>query len=618
MDLARYAALFLTESHEQLGLCGQALLAWERTPGAAEPVVSLFRAMHTFKGMAGAMGYGNLAELAHRTESVLDVLRSDPAAGRERVDLFFRVVDALEQGVEQAVDGHDVELAFAGLLAELDQATASTTTTGSWAIPAPQPVPVVPAGPGGRSVEVTIRPETPLRGARALLVLRKAAALGSVSAVRPAVGAFEADDFDGRCGFLLQSEATDAAIIAALSAVGDVAGVVIGEAAAPADDPAARGRQIRIDARRLDAIMNLVGELVVAKGRLGELADVSADPELRAVTARIGRVTGELYGEVTQARLTPVWQVFDRFPRVVRDLARQLGRRVRFEVEGEDTQLDRAILDEIGEPLLHLLRNAVDHGIEPPAERVRHGKPEEGLIRIVAASQRNTVVLRVMDDGRGIDRRRVLEAARAAGHLPAAASVLSDDDLLRVLARPGFSTAAEVTDVSGRGMGMDAALTRVRTLGGSVELATAPGEGSTFTLRLPTTLAIVRALLAQVGEERYAIPIAGVAETVEYRPERAAPLGGEEGFVLRDEILPLVQLRDRLGVPGPRLPGRPPVVILEVGERRAALLVEALVGQQEIVVEPFDAPRGMLPVFSGATILGDGVPALIVDPAALV
>ena len=242
-------------------------------------------------------------------------------------------------------------------------------------------------------------------------------------------------------------------------------------------------------------------------------------------------------------------------------------------------------------------------------------------IKLTAAKARlegNTVVLRVMDDGRGIDRRRVLEAARAAGHLPAAASVLSDDDLLRVLARPGFSTAAEVTDVSGRGMGMDAALTRVRTLGGSVELTTAPGEGSTFTLRLPTTLAIVRALLAQVGEERYAIPIAGVAETVEYRPERAAPLGGEEGFVLRDEILPLVQLRDRLGVPGPRLPGRPPVVILEVGERRAALLVEALVGQQEIVVEPFDAPRGMLPVFSGATILGDGVPALIVDPAALV
>ena len=618
MDLARYAALFLTESHEQLGLCGQALLEWERAPESAEPVVSLFRAMHTFKGMAGAMGYGNLADLAHRMESVLDLLRSDPAAGRERVDLFFRVVDALERGVERAVDGGDAELAFGPLLAELEQAAATTTTTGSWAIPAPAPALAAPVGPAGRSVEVTIRPDTPLRGARALLVLRKAAALGSVGAVRPAAGAFEADDFDGRCAFVLQSDASDADVLAALRAVGDVAEVVIGEAVAPADDPAVRGRQIRIDARRLDAIMNLVGELVVAKGRLGELADASADPELRAVTARIGRVTGELYGEVTQARLTPVWQVFDRFPRVVRDLARQLGRRVRFEVDGEDTQLDRSILDEVGEPLLHLLRNAVDHGIEPPAERARLGKPEEGLIRLTAASHRSTVVIRVLDDGRGIDRRRVLEAARAAGHLPADITALGDDDLLRVLARPGFSTAAQVTDVSGRGMGMDAALSRVRALGGSVELTTAPGEGSTFTLRLPTTLAIVRALLAQVGEERYAIPIAGVAETVEYRPDRAAPLGGAEGFVLRDELLPLVQLRDRLGVPGPRLPGRQPVVILEVGERRAAVLVEALVGQQEIVVEPFDAPKGMLPVFSGATILGDGVPALIVDPAALV
>ncbi len=619
MDLSRYAALFLTESRDQLGFCGQALLQWEREPSAVEPVVGLFRAVHTFKGMAAAMGYANLAELAHRTESVLDVLRSDPAAGREHIDLFFRIVDGLERGVETAVDGSDGSLDFSALLGELDEASVAAAPTGSWAVPAPAPPPAPSPATRGRRVQVVIRSDTPMRGGRAMLVVRKAESLGTVTAVRPPVGAFEADDFPGELSFTLEAPAPDAEVIAALESVGDVASVRLGEEpGAGAEESAGRGRQIRMDARRLDTIMNLVGELVVARGRLADLAEAGGDPGLKAVSTRIGRVTAELYNEVIQARLTPVWQVFDRFPRTVRDLARQLGRRVRFEVEGEDTQLDRAILDEIGEPLIHILRNAVDHGIEPPEERVRRGKPEEGLIRIAATGDRNTVILRVSDDGRGIDRAKILAAARTAGLVGRRTGTVGDDVALKVLASAGFSTATRVTDVSGRGMGMEAALSRVRALGGSVELASTPGEGTTFTLRLPMTLAIVRALLAQVGDERYAIPIAGVAETVDYRQERLVPREGGEGFVLRDELLPLVQLRERLGVTSARPPGRQPAVILEVGERRAAVVVDALVGQQEIVVEPFDAPKGMLPVFSGATILGDGIPALIVDPAALV
>ncbi|MFN8651206.1 MAG: chemotaxis protein CheA [Gemmatimonadales bacterium] len=636
MDLSRYAALFLTESREQLSACGQALLDWERTPGAVEPVVNLFRAMHTFKGMAAAMGYANLTELAHRTESVLDLLRSDPASGRELIDLFFRITDALEQGVGGALEGGDAKLDFTPLLGELDQASVQTSPTGSWAIPArtdaPAPVPkpgdtagkpeaAAPAAAqaGQHDVRVTIRPGAAMRGARAMLVLRKAESLGAVSGVRPQPAAFEQDDFDGRLGFLLQAGATQDEIRAALLTVGDVGEVEFGEVTPePAAEGAGRGRQIRIDLRRLDALMNQVGELVVAKGQLAELAETSGSPELKAVASRIGRVVSDLHGEVVQARMTPVWQVFDRFPRVVRDLARQLGRRVRFEVDGEDTQLDRAILDELGEPLIHLLRNAVDHGIEPPAVRKKAGKPEEGSIRISAASDRTTVLIRVSDDGKGIDRKKALPEAIKAGLVPAGTTELADDVLLRLLSRPGYSTAEKVTDVSGRGMGMDAVLSRVRTLGGSVELATERGRGSTFTLRLPMTLAIVRALLAKVGEERYAIPLAGIAETVEFHADRVAALEGREAYVLRDELVPTVRLRERLGVTGVRPVGKLPAVIVEVGERRAAVVVDALLGQQEIVVEPFDAPRGTLPVFSGATILGDGAPALIVDPAALV
>jgi two-component system chemotaxis sensor kinase CheA len=620
MDLSRYATLFLTESREQLGACGQALLDWERSPAGAEPVVGLFRAMHTFKGMAAAMGYSNLTELAHRSETVLDLLRSDPASGRDLIDLFFRIVDALEQGAPLAVEGRDPSLDFRTLLTELGDVSVAASPTGSGAAPSPAPVAAVaPPAAEGREVQLVVRPGAAMRGARAMLALRKAESLGRVSTIRPPVAALELDGFDGRVAFRLASPEPDAAIVAALRTVGDIESVELSAVMAEsAGEAGTRSRQIRIDLSRLDAIMNLVGELVVAKGRLGDVADEDGSPELRAVSARIGRIANELYGEVMQARLTPVWQVFDRFPRVVRDLARQLGRRVRFEVAGEETQLDRTILDEIGEPLIHLLRNAVDHGIEPPGHRARHGKSEEGLIRLSASSERASVVIRVEDDGAGIDRPRVLARAIRAGLVPPATADLGDDLLLKVLSQPGFSTATRVTDVSGRGMGMEAVVSRLRALGGSVALTSTAGAGSSFTLRLPMTLAIVRALLARVGTEQYAIPLSGIAETVEFRSERLGTLDGREAFQLREELLPMVRLRDRLGVQGARPPGRPPTVIVEVGDRRAAVVVDALVGQQEIVVEPFDAPRGTLPLFSGATILGDGAPALIVDPAALV
>jgi len=618
MDASRYTALFLTESREQLAACGRALLEWERAPAAPEPVVALFRAMHTFKGMAAAMGYTNLTELAHRTETALARFRDEPAAGREHADLFFRVVDALEQAVEPAVAGQDAGLDFSALLAELAGAAAERGPA-----PTPQEVeaePVAPVLRGGRRVRVTINPSATLRGARAFLALRKAEALGTVSGLRPPAAAFEQDVFDGVFSFRLETARPDAEIVAAIRSAGEVAQVEIEHpgAAPPVPEAAGRGRQIRVDLRRLDAMMKRVGELVVARSRLLELVEASGSPELEAVAARIARVTADLQNEVVQARLTPVWQVFDRFPRLVRDLARQLGKRVRFEIEGEEIELDRAILDELGEPLLHLLRNAVDHGIEPPEVRTRSGKPVEGLVRLVASRDRDAVLIRVTDDGAGIDRAKVLGRAIRDGLVPKGTTNLSDDLLLQVLARPGFSTAERVTDVSGRGMGMDAVLVRVRALGGTLEFTTTPGVGSSFGLRLPMTLAIVPALVAQVGDERYAIPTARVAETVEFHPARV--VAGDEGerFQLRDELLPTVRLRERLGVRGPRPPGRMPAVIVEVGERRSAVVVDALVGQQDIVVEPFDAPRGMLACVSGATILGDGVPALILDPAALV
>ncbi len=617
MDVSKYAALFLAESREHLSTCNLLLLEWEREPESVEPVGGLFRAIHTIKGMAATMGYTAVAELAHRMENLLDALRQGQvAAGAGAFQLMFRAVDALARSVESAAVG--TEPPDDGLGAELDAAAVAGSSP---VREAHGPRPAAPPGLGRpaeplppRPVQVAIRADAMMRGARGALVLRRAEALGAVSGLRPALAQLEREEFDGRLFFRLTTGATDEQITAALKAAGDVEWVRFQEAAA---ETAARGRQIRVDLRRLDALMKQVGELVVAKNRLGVLAVAGADPALGEVSDRIARLVSAMQAEVIAARMTPVGEVFDRFPRLVRDLARDLGKRIRFEMEGEEIELDRAILDEIGEPLLHLIRNAADHGIEPPEARAAAGKPEEGRILLSAARERNSVALKVVDDGRGIDRAAILAKARREGLAEVGADSLGDDLLLRVLARPGFSTAEAVSGVSGRGVGVDVAMTRVRALGGTLEVRSEVGRGTTFAIRVPLTLAIVRALLADAAGERYAVPLAYVAETVEYDPRSVTAVRDREALVVRDEVIPTVYLRDLVGRRAAPAAARAPTVILEVGNRRTALVVDALRGQQDIVVEPFDAPRGMPTFVGGATILADGSPALILDAAAL-
>lgn len=460
-----------------------------------------------------------------------------------------------------------------------------------------------------------------MRGARATLALKRAEAFGAVSGLRPPALQLEHDGFDGHFSFRLQSEAEDSVIADAIHAAGEVESVRVGEAGAEPDAAAASlrtGRQIRVELRRLDLLMKQVGELVLARNQLVELAARAGDPELAALSERIARLVSASQTELIEARLTPVGEVFERFPRLVRDLARELGKQVRFETEGEEIELDRSLLDEVSDPLLHLLRNAIDHGIEPPEERVARGKQGEGRIVLSATRERNTVALRVTDDGAGIDRARILAKAQREGVIGAEVDTLSDDLLLRTVARAGFSTAQEVSGVSGRGVGVDVAMTRMRSIGGVLELQSTEGQGTTFTLRVPLTLAVVRALVAGVGGERYAVPLAYVAETVEFDSRVTVGDGGREAVVVRDRVIPTLHLRDVVSAPEIGASGRRPAIILEVGERRTALVADTLWGQQEVMVVPFDAPRGMPLYLGGATILADGLPALIIDAAALV
>lgn len=544
MDLARYAALFQSESREQLSTMNEELLALERSPTSTEPVSAVFRAVHSMKGMSATMGYATVTALAHELESLLDRVRhAEITVDRRVTDALFAAVDALERAIEIEVAGGSAESTSAPALAQLQELARARTRE---IIPMPMP---------GTTQEFAIPGNTQ-------------------------------------------------------------------EFAIPGAAPrSAAPRTIRVELRRLDGLTNLAGELLVARGRLTDVANEIADPALDEALAQASRLISDLHEEIMASRMVPVAHVFDRFPRLVRDAAHTLGKEIELTLVGREIELDRSMLDEVGEPIVHLLRNAADHGIELPDVRERAGKARAGQLALTVTRERQMVTMRVQDDGRGIDRSQVLARARTQGLVDATAESLSDEELVRIISRPGFSTAEKITDISGRGVGIDVVLTRVRTLGGSVEIQSKPGEGTTVTLRLPVTLAIVRALMARVEGEMYAIPMTHVRETVELRQSARRSVQGREVMLLRDEVVPLVHFREMVGLPEAHFvsaDGSTQVIVIENEGRRTGLVVDEFAGQQDIVVKGFDGVRDGLAIFSGATILADGAPALIVDVSSLI
>lgn len=618
VDLDKYVALFLTDSREHLQQCNTQLLEWERTPAAPAPVAALFRSIHTIKGMAATLGYTRLAELSHALENLLGEVRDGKLIAEPRVlDLCFRGIDALEAGIEPATQGRDGDLPVRALL---DQIQSTLQREGAAAVvPLGQTgefaVPVVPDG--GRPVRVVLRRDAEMLGARASIVLLKAELLGKVGSVFPPPEAFQTDGFSGEISFRLTTAASDERIAQVIREAGDIQSVVVGDRpAAGAKRPAKR--QVRVALDRLDDLLNQVSELVVAKNRLVTLAGEAPGTPLEATTHQIARLVTAVQMSVADARLAPVAEVFDRFPRPIRDLARQLNKRAALVIEGGDIALDRSILDELGDPLLHLLRNALDHGLEAADARVQAGKPAEGTLLLRAARERDAVVITVQDDGKGIDRKAVAAKARRLGLLGTDDALDDDDALLQLIGRPGFTTTRTVTGVSGRGVGIDVVLTRFRALGGRVTLRTVPGHGTAFELRIPLTLAVIQALLVGVGDERYAVPISSVVETGQVDAQAAEPEIATGRLTFRGQSLPVYPMGTLVEVGALRAPLRKrPLVVVETGRRRAALLVDTLLGRQDIVVEPVDAPRGMPAWLNGAAILGDGIPILVLDPAAL-
>ena len=378
------------------------------------------------------------------------------------------------------------------------------------------------------------------------------------------------------------------------------------------------GQSVRVDIEKLDTLMNLMGELVINKVRLEQIGQTHRLSELTETLEQMDRVTTDLQNIVMKVRMVPVSQVFNRFPRMVRDVTKELNKEINLTIEGEDTELDRTVIDEIGDPIMHLLRNSLDHGIEMPDEREAKGKPRIGEVGLIARHEGNNVVIMVTDDGKGIDADVIRRKAVEKGlYSQDEVDSMDDADAVRIVFLPGFSTAEKISDISGRGVGMDVVRSKIESLSGHVDVETHVNEGSVFKIKLPLTLAIIQAMLVQVQNEMYAIPLASIDSTLSVQPNDIRTVQNNEVIVLRGEIIPIIRMEETLMVPHVRDAQELFVVVVHAGDSKAGIVVDKLIGQQEIVIKTLGNLFLGLKMFSGATVLGDGRVALILDVATM-
>ena len=668
--------VFLAEAEELLALLDANVLILERGGRDQALLQEIFRAAHTLKGSSAAIGHQRMANLTHLMESVLDKVRKrELQVTTEIVDLLLECLDALRILQEEVVTLRESEEDFTPLVRRLAVVATLPPTEHSQEGKSGDRVGARIAAPRlseaeeqrlrelqaeGRPVYVVaveIDPASPLPSARCLQVVMELSALGEVVATSPAMAAIETEGALYRVEALVATAEEPQSLRYVVGSLVDVASVemapyIAGDRSTePAGASTSAGEQraassassgeeatantsrrttqtVRIDVERLDKLMNLVGELVIDRTRLARLAgemetglghDELAE-QLGETSLHIARLTDELQQEVMKSRLVPVASVFARLPRLVRDLAQKTGKRVEFTVEGQDTELDRSVIQEIGDPLLHLLRNAIDHGVETPEQRLAAGKPEIGHVRLSAYHEESYIVIVVEDDGRGIDVERVKASAVAKGLIsPERADSLAESEALDLIFYSGLSTAEQVSDVSGRGVGMDIVRTNIEKLGGAVTVTTQLGRGTRFTIRLPVTLAIIPALLVGLGDDVYAIPLTAVNETLRVEPERISSVCETQAIQLRGRVLPLLHLRSAFGQRVEKRPEKKALVVsVRFGGREVGLVVDSLLGQQEVVIKSLGGYLGDVHGISGATILGDGRVGLIVDVPTLV
>jgi two-component system chemotaxis sensor kinase CheA len=649
IDMARYLGLFASEAQEHLEGLGKELLLLERG-ASAEAVDAMFRHAHSVKGMASSMGFEPIAGVAHRVEDLVALVRQRPSAmSSELADVLLAAVDQLQAMVRASGQGEscpDPSSVLDRLQSQI-VSIAGKATDPAANMPESPPPRSPCAGEAsvlGRAprfaVKVKLSSSCPIPGARAFLVHKKLAALGDIFDLKPPLADLRAGRIPENVLSLTlasQSAAGPEAIRKALSVVADLDAVEVAdeaEAFQPARLPevpqegskpvgsADPARTVRVKTETLDSFLDAAGELLLATAHLRELAKAVPEAhrgDLEPGLDRLRVLVKDLHNKVMSVRMTPLSLITDRLPRAARDIARRMNREVDLEVTGGETELDRAILDELSDPLLHLLRNCIDHGIEDASERVAMGKGARGRIVVTARRDRDRVLVEFGDDGRGMDTERLKAAAVQRGLITAeAAASLSTRDALMLCCLPGLSTAANITDLSGRGVGMDAVKRAVEDVGGTLDIDTTPGRGTRFAMRLPFTVVMVNVLLVGVGREVFGLPIAKVKAVVEADPAMLSRSGGAPMLAHHDAMLPVHSLGKLLGIE--RLPegGARSHVVLdsEIGEM--ALEVDKLVGQEEAILKALSCPLDRVGGLAGVTILGTGRPVFILDVPRLI
>ena len=667
-----YLNVFLEESKENIQELNDLLLELEKDKSNLEIINNIFRVIHTLKGMAGTMEFDTLAKFSHKLENVLDSLRNKKIdLTDDLMDFLFKASDALEESISDIAQGGNggIEkleklLDKIDLYGELagsskppkDKTTEKEENTGKQSND-------IYSKMGEETKElledvfkkakernlnflilkVILEDGVQLKQARAYAIHHKLEDNGcEIVYTYPSVEEIEKENFDKELIFGVVTSKSIGEIAELVNKVAEVESVYVDEFSTnnlfrskemnedEEKELNQKGvennkkevklsKSIRVDINKLDDLMNLMAELVIARSRIIETLSKYDVKEVDESLTQLSRITLDLQNVVMKIRMVPVAFVFNRFPRLVRDLAKEVGKKVNFVIQGEETELDRTVVDEIGEPLVHLLRNSIDHGIEGPHERLAKGKPETGTLKLSARHEGNGVIIEVEDDGKGFDKNEILRTAINKGLTSSSeASKLSDEEIYNFVFLPGFSTKTVSTELSGRGVGMDVVKSTIESLKGTISLETKKEKGTKISISLPLTLAIIEALLITVNEHVYAIPIANIDTTQRISDGELKVVQGQEVFLLRGEVMPIVRLRKLFGYEKKNDSSNEYIIIVKVGNKKYGVVVDKLLGQDDIVIKSLGSLLNDVKEFSGGAILGDGRIALILDVASLI
>lgn len=667
MEVNEYLDVFIEESKEHIQSLNDHLLELEKNPENIEIVNEIFRSAHTLKGMSATMGYQDLADLTHNMENVLDAVRNNKLTlNADIVDVIFNAVDALESMVIDITDGGEGKKDVTALVKKLDligngklnsanassQSKSLVSETGNIQAGLDQfelTVLQQSKEKGFKNYQVTVQLQESclLKAARVYMIFEIFEQIGEVIKSTPTVTELEDENFEYDFTVILVTQDTTDAVEQKIMKVSEIEQVTVteleidqntGDVESQADSEEANiaveanneekaktkqqitSKTIRVNIDRLDALMNLFEELVTDRGRLEQIADTLRNTDLQETVERVTRISGDLQNIILNMRMVPIDQVFNRFPRMVRQLTRELNKNVDLQIVGAETELDRTVIDEIGDPLVHLIRNALDHGIETPDVRKASGKPEKGILKLSAYHSGNHVFIEISDDGAGINRDKIINKAVSKGlTTKEQANSFTDQQAYQLIMESGFSTADKISDISGRGVGLDVVKNTIESLGGSISIDSNFNEGSTFLIKLPLTLSIISVMLTEVQDETYAIPLSSIIETAIVHKNEIMSAHNKQVIDFRGKVVPLVSLKKVFNVPGEEAEeDYYSIVIIRQGDKMSGLIVDSFIGQQEVVLKSLGNYLTDIFAISGATILGDGQIALIVDTNALI